>query len=103
MANSSSLVPELEAQGLNDPSGVRDSVLAGSNNSGDALPGNTAVEVPSERDSGDQLKSTSISSSSSYQNGTAASGDTLTWGVQSSWDGTDYSLRVISHQINMPL
>ena len=90
MANSSSLVPELEAQVLKDPSGVTDSVVAEVKNSGNVLSVNTAVEVSSERESDDQLKSTSISSSS-YQNGTALSGDTLTWGVQSSWDGTDYS------------
>lgn len=43
MANSSSLVPELEAQGLKDPSGVADSVVAEVKNSGNALSVNTAV------------------------------------------------------------
>ena len=37
-----------------------------------------------------QDKLTSISTN--YGNGTAISGDILTWGVQSSWNGTDFSV-----------
>ncbi len=88
--SSISLGFESQSQGSADSFGTSNLVINESSYSVSTLAGNTAVEVSSESEYGDKLKTTSTSSSP-YQNGTAVSGDTLTWGVQSSWDGIDYS------------
>ena len=92
MVVSSSLNPGFESQpqGSKDSSGTSNLVVIESSHSGDALSSSAADQVSLEKQSGEEFESTSISSSS-YQNGTAISGDTLTWGVQSSWDGIDYT------------
>ena len=87
----SPLLPRLESQGLEDSFKASDLVLNDTNSSGDSFSGNIAGELSLESQSGGQLESTAISSY--YQNGTAESGDVLTWGVQTSWDGADYSLK----------
>ena len=92
MVVSPSLSPGFESQpqGSKDSSGASNLVVIEPSHSGDAFSSSAADQVSLEKQSGEQFESTSISSSS-YQNGTAISGDTLTWGVQSSWDGIDYT------------
>ena len=90
MVMASSVVSKLESKGLNDSREVSNLVVNDLKYSGDAVfHGGTVGALSTQNQLSNQSEQISISSY--YENSTAKSGDILTWGVQSSWNGTDFS------------
>ena len=87
---SSSFVPTLESQGLTDSPEASSLVVNDINNLGDSLFPETLNALSATNQLSNQLEL--ISNSTYYQDDVAQSGDTLPWGVQSSWNGTDFSV-----------
>ena len=87
----SSFVSRLESKGLNDSPEISSLLVNDTNYSDDAsFRGGKVVAFSAKNQLSNQDELTSTSTY--YRNGTAISGDILTWGVQSSWNGTDFSV-----------
>ena len=84
-----SFVSKLEPKGLNDSPEASNLAVNTTKYSGDAVLHGVKAGVFSAKN---QLskQDEKISISSYYENDTAKSRDILTWGVQSSWNGTDF-------------